>query len=71
MTLAVYAHFVANGQASGAMVLASQLSAEWKGSEKMSEVTSLGSSRNSLTGNGGRDRDRTCDPYHVKVVLYR
>ena len=21
--------------------------------------------------NGGRDRDRTCDPYHVKVVLYR
>ena len=22
-------------------------------------------------GNGGRDRDRTCDPYHVKVVLFR
>jgi hypothetical protein len=22
-------------------------------------------------GSGGRDRDRTCDPYHVKVVLYR
>jgi hypothetical protein len=21
--------------------------------------------------NGGRDRDRTCDPYHVKVVLIR
>ncbi len=21
--------------------------------------------------NGGRDRDRTCDPYHVKVVLSR
>jgi hypothetical protein len=21
--------------------------------------------------NGGRDRDRTCDPYHVKVVLFR
>ena len=20
---------------------------------------------------GGRDRDRTCDPYHVKVVLFR
>ena len=20
---------------------------------------------------GGRDRDRTCDPYHVKVVLSR
>jgi hypothetical protein len=20
---------------------------------------------------GARDRDRTCDPYHVKVVLYR
>ena len=26
----------------------------------------------SSTGrSGGRDRDRTCDPYHVKVVLYR
>src|SRR5262245_42918239 len=23
------------------------------------------------TQNGGRDRDRTCDPYHVKVVLFR
>jgi hypothetical protein len=22
-------------------------------------------------GDGGRDRDRTCDPYHVKVVLFR
>ncbi|GAP66318.1 putative phage integrase/recombinase [Mizugakiibacter sediminis] len=22
-------------------------------------------------GSGGRYRDRTCDPYHVKVVLYR
>ena len=22
-------------------------------------------------GNGGRYKDRTCDPYHVKVVLYR
>ena len=22
-------------------------------------------------GGGGRDRDRTCDPYHVKVVLSR
>jgi hypothetical protein len=21
--------------------------------------------------NGGRDRDRTCDPFHVKEVLYR
>jgi hypothetical protein len=21
--------------------------------------------------NGGHDRDRTCDPYHVKVVLSR
>ena len=21
--------------------------------------------------NGGRYRDRTCDPYHVKVMLYR
>lgn len=24
-----------------------------------------------LVSNGGRDRDRTCDPYHVKVVLSR
>jgi hypothetical protein len=24
-----------------------------------------------LADNGGRDRDRTCDPYHVKVVLSR
>ena len=24
-----------------------------------------------LDWNGGRDRDRTCDPYHVKVVLFR
>ena len=24
-----------------------------------------------LDAAGGRDRDRTCDPYHVKVVLYR
>ena len=23
------------------------------------------------TFRGGRDRDRTCDPYHVKVVLFR
>jgi hypothetical protein len=22
-------------------------------------------------GTGGRDRDRTCDPFHVKEVLYR
>ncbi len=21
--------------------------------------------------NGGRDRDRTCDPFHVKEVLFR
>jgi len=21
-----------------------------------------------FVGNGGRDRDRTCDPYHVKVI---
>ena len=27
--------------------------------------------RKILSPNGGRDRDRTCDPYHVKVVLYR
>jgi hypothetical protein len=26
---------------------------------------------NSQEDNGGRDRDRTCDPYHVKVVLFR
>ena len=25
----------------------------------------------SLGKDGGRDRDRTCDPYHVKVVLSR
>jgi hypothetical protein len=25
----------------------------------------------SLAFDGGRDRDRTCDPYHVKVVLFR
>ncbi len=24
-----------------------------------------------IENNGGRDRDRTCDPYHVKVVLSR
>jgi hypothetical protein len=24
-----------------------------------------------LYKSGGRDRDRTCDPYHVKVVLSR
>jgi hypothetical protein len=23
------------------------------------------------TENGGRDRDRTCDPYDVNVVLFR
>ena len=71
MTLDVYAHFVPSGQASGATVLASQLSAEWKGFGKAREPTVPESSRKSLTGNGGRDRDRTCDPYHVKVVLYR
>lgn len=27
--------------------------------------------RRKLMENGGRDRDRTCDPYHVKVVLFR
>ena len=25
----------------------------------------------SAVPDGGRDRDRTCDPYHVKVVLFR
>ena len=24
-----------------------------------------------LENTGGRDRDRTCDPFHVKEVLYR
>ena len=24
-----------------------------------------------ISENGGRDRDRTCDPYRVEVVLYR
>ena len=27
--------------------------------------------RRKIEKNGGRDRDRTCDPYHVKVVLFR
>jgi hypothetical protein len=43
----------------------------WKGFGKVSSVADSGIARNSLTGSGGRDRDRTCDPYHVKVVLYR
>jgi hypothetical protein len=34
-------------------------------------IPASGSVPKSLIGNGGRDRDRTCDPYHVKVVLYR
>jgi hypothetical protein len=25
----------------------------------------------SFAKDGGCDRDRTCDPYHVKVVLFR
>lgn len=31
----------------------------------------LGSTRSVDHGIGGRYKDRTCDPYHVKVVLYR
>ncbi len=27
--------------------------------------------KSAFGSNGGRDRDRTCDPYHVKVVLFR
>jgi integrase len=71
MTLDVYAHFVPSGQASGAKVLASQLSATWKGFGKVASASESGSAAKSLTFHGGRDRDRTCDPYHVKVVLYR
>ena len=71
MTLDVYAHFVPTGQASGATVLANQISAEWKAFGKVSGMNESESSRNPLIGHGGRDRDRTCDPYHVKVVLYR
>jgi integrase len=71
MTLDVYAHFVPSGQTSGATVLAGQLSAEWKGFGKVSVPSESGSARKSLAVLGGRDRDRTCDPYHVKVVLYR
>ena len=31
----------------------------------VSVMTESGVSRNSLIGHGGRDRDRTCDAYHV------
>jgi hypothetical protein len=34
-------------------------------------VSTTESTDGSFCGDGGRDRDRTCDPYHVKVVLYR
>ena len=37
----------------------------------VSDMTDSESFSNSLSDHGGRDRDRTCDPYHVKVVLYR
>ena len=30
-----------------------------------------GAAWHAINESGGRDRDRTCDPYHVKVVLYR
>ncbi len=65
MTLDAHSHSVPTGQASGATVLASQLSAEWKGFGKVSVMTPSVSSSKSLIGHGGRDRDRTCDPYHV------
>jgi hypothetical protein len=34
-------------------------------------AASIGGSFLSAWKDGGRDRDRTCDPYHVKVVLFR
>ena len=71
MTLDVCSQFAPSGQASGATVLAGQISAEWEGFGKVPGMTDSGNSRKSLSGHGGRDRDRTCDPYHVKVVLYR
>ena len=71
MTLDVYAHFVPSGQASGATELADKLSAEWKGFGKVSVPKPSENIAKCLTNLGGRDRDRTCDPYHVKVVLYR
>ena len=37
-----------------------------EGFGKVSGMTGSGSVCNSLSGHGGRDRDRTCDPYHVK-----
>jgi integrase len=71
MTLDVYAHFVPSGRASGASVLAGKLAAEWKGSGKAPEDLVKGGVGKSLVLFGGRDRDRTCDPFHVKEVLYR
>ena len=35
------------------------------------DVKKMGAARQILLEAGGRYRDRTCDPYHVKVVLYR
>src|SRR5262245_4785319 len=43
-------------------------------SDAASRSCSINKSRNnrfSAEKHGGRDRDRTCDPYHVKVVLFR
>ena len=34
-------------------------------------IVARASTRQVIEKTGGRDRDRTCDPYHVKVVLYR
>ena len=38
---------------------------------KEAGIRVLEKSVSSQEDNGGRDRDRTCDPYHVKVVLFR
>jgi hypothetical protein len=44
-------------------------SIEYKSTEyKSAEYEDRGSA---ITADGGHDRDRTCDPYHVKVVLSR
>ena len=70
MTLDVYAHFVPTSQVSGAKVLASQLAANGKIIERSRALPGR-SGPQLVDESGGRDRDRTCDPYHVKVVLYR
>lgn len=68
MTLEVYSHLVPSGPASGAAVLAGQLSAEWRSLGKVPAVTASGTVRNSRIDIDGRDRHRTCDPFHVNEL---